>query len=130
MRWTSLEEWRRRFAVSHHLQLPALLVMRRTPEESVGSVLQYNEGEQNEPDVANHRLIHSALTRLQSRILLGVAKERLYLPATHLALHHARKVGSGVVGDDVLCATRRPCASWQTSRSTPPRRASWQTPFR
>ena len=102
MRWTSLEEWRRRFAVSQHLQLPALLDRAHTFLRSTAHHLQYNEGEQIEPNVANHRLIHSAVTRLQSRILLGVAKERLYLPATHLALHHARKVGSGVVGDDVL----------------------------
>jgi hypothetical protein len=47
-------------------------------------------------------LIHPALTRLQSRILLGVAKECLYLPAAHLALYDARKVGCRVVGDDVL----------------------------
>src|SRR5688572_21811251 len=102
MRWTSLEESRRRFAVSYHLQLPTLLERSHTLLRRAAHHLQYNEGEQNEADVANHRLIHPALTRLQSRILLGVAKERLYLPAAHLALYDARKVGSRVVGDDVL----------------------------
>src|SRR5918994_2540941 len=102
MGWTGIEEWRRRFVILCDPQLPTFLdsahALSRTPDHH----LQYDEGEQNETDVANHRLIHPALTRLQSRILLGVAKERLYLPAAHLALYDARKVGSRVVGDDVL----------------------------
>src|SRR5215210_6534748 len=102
MRWTSLEEWRRRFAVSQYLQLPALLDRAHTLLHGSAHHLQYHEGEQNEADVAYHRLIHPALARLQSRVLLGVAEKRLYLPAAHLALHHPRKVGSRVVGDYVL----------------------------
>src|SRR5829696_1104334 len=67
MRWTSLEEPRRRLAVSYHLQLPALLDRSHTLLRSTAHHLQYHEGEQNEADVANHRLIHPALARLQSR---------------------------------------------------------------
>src|SRR5215218_4296172 len=102
MRWTSLEEWRRRFAVSHYLQLPALLDRAHTLLRRAVHHLQYDEGEQNEADVANHRLIHSALARLQSRILLGVAKERFDGPAAHLALGYRGEIRLQLVGDDVL----------------------------
>jgi hypothetical protein len=102
MGWTGIEEWRRRFAILCDPQLPTFLdaahALSRTPDHH----LQYDEGEQNETDVANHRLIHPALARLQSRILLGVAKERLDEPAAHLAQNHRGEVCSQVVGDDVL----------------------------
>ena len=81
MRRTTLKKWRRRFAISHHLQLPALLDRAQALLRSTAHHLQHDKGEQNEADVANHRLIHPALAHLQARILLGVAKERLYLPA-------------------------------------------------
>src|SRR3712207_6043963 len=77
MRWTGLEEWRWRLAISQHFQLPPLLDRTHALLRSTAHQLQHDEGEKNEADVTNHRLIHSALTRLQSRILLGVAKERL-----------------------------------------------------
>src|SRR5215210_3177988 len=102
MRWTSLEEWRRRFAVSHHLQLPALLDRAHALLRSAAHHLHYDEGEQNEPDMANHRLIYPALARLQARILLAVSKERLYLPTAHLALGYRGEIRPQVVGDDVL----------------------------
>src|SRR5215208_5345046 len=102
MRWASLEEWRGRFAISHHLHLPALLdrthALLRTPDHH----LRYDEGEQNETGVANRRLIHPALARLQSRILLGVAEKRLDGPATHLAQNHRGEVRPQVVCDDVV----------------------------
>src|SRR3712207_6555672 len=102
MRWTSLEEWRWRLAVSHHLQLPALLDRAHTLLRTAANQLHNDEGEQNEADVTNHRLIHPALARLQSRILLAVSKERLDGPAAHLALDYRGEVCSQVVCDDVL----------------------------
>jgi hypothetical protein len=102
MRWTSLEEWWRRFAVSHYLQLPALLDRAQALLRRAAHHLQHDEGEQNEADVANHRLIHSALARLQSRILLGVAKERFDGPAAHFALGYRGEIRLQLVGDDAL----------------------------
>src|SRR5829696_7338536 len=102
MRWRSLKKWRWRFAVSRHLQLPVLLYRAQALVYGSTHHLQHDVGEKNEADVANHRLIHPALACLQSRILLGVAKERLDGPATHLAQNHRGEVRSRVVGDDVL----------------------------
>src|SRR5215208_4674382 len=102
MRWASLEEWRGRFAISHHLHLPALLDRTHALLRSTAHHLHNDESEKNEADVSNHRLIHPALARLQSRILLGVAKERLDGPATHLAQNHRGEVRPQVVGDDVV----------------------------
>src|SRR5215211_7650270 len=102
MRWASLEEWRRRFAISHHLQLPVLLDRAQALLHGSAHHLQYHKGEKNEADVSNHRLIHPALARLQSRILLGVAEKRLDGPAAHLAQNHRGEVRSRVVGDDVV----------------------------
>src|SRR5215207_9685773 len=102
MRWASLEEWRGRFAISHHLHLPALLDRTHALLRRPAHHLHNNESEKNEADVANHRLIHPALARLQSRILLGVAKERLDRPTAHLAQNHRGEVRPQVVGDDVV----------------------------
>src|SRR5215217_2210931 len=102
MRWASLEEWRGRFAISHHLHLPALLDRTHALLRSTAHHLHNDESEKNEADVSNHRLIDPALARLQSRILLGVAEERLDGPATHLAQNHRDEVRPQVVGDDVV----------------------------
>src|SRR5215207_5211306 len=102
MRWASLEEWRGRFAISHHLHLPALLDRTHALLRSTAHHLHNDESEKNEADVANHRLIHPALARLQSRILLGVAEKRLDGPATHLAQNHRGEVRPQVVCDDVV----------------------------
>lgn len=88
--------------IAHDFQLPALLDGAYSLVRAPSHHLQDNEGEKNQADVADHRPIYPALARLQSRILLGVAKERLDGSTVHLALHHARKVGSRVVCDDVL----------------------------
>src|SRR5215207_789286 len=102
MRGTSLEGRRWRFAILGDPQLPALLdgahALVRVPTHA----LQYHKGEQDEAYMAHHRLIHPTLARLQPRVLLGVAEDRLDGPAAHLALDHARKVRPRFVGDDVL----------------------------
>src|SRR5215217_1416844 len=97
MRRTSLQEWRMRFAISHHLQLPALLDRAYALLRSVAHHLQYDEGEQDQADVANHRLIYPALARLQSRILLGVAKKRLDGPTAPLALGYRGEIRPQVI---------------------------------
>jgi hypothetical protein len=84
MRGTSLEERRWRFAILGDPQLPALLDRPHALLRGPTHQLHNDEGEKNEADVANHRLVHPALARLQPRILLGVAKERLDGPATPL----------------------------------------------
>src|SRR3712207_5032501 len=95
-------KWRRRFTVSQHLQLTALLDRVYAVVHGPAHHLQCHEGEQNEADVANHRLIGPALARSQSRILLDVAKERLNGPAAHLAQNHRGEVRPQLVCDDVL----------------------------
>src|SRR5688500_6574264 len=99
MRWTSFEACSWRLPTPHQLQRPTLLHGAYALLHGAAHHLQHHEGEQHEADMAHHRLIHSALARLQSRMLLGVAKERLDGPAAHLALYDACKIGSQVVGD-------------------------------
>jgi len=88
--------------IAYDLQLPALLDRTYALARILAHHLQYHDGEQNEADVAHHRLIHAALARLQPRKLLGVAKERLDAPAAHLAQNYRGEIPSRIVCEDVL----------------------------
>jgi hypothetical protein len=83
-------------------ELPALL----DGGDALGGVdaklLQHHEADQDQGDVADHRLVGPALAGAQPGVLFRVAEDGLHAPAAALAFHHAGQVGAQLMGDEVV----------------------------
>src|SRR4029450_4207924 len=94
-------------------ELPALLDGADRFDRVDTEALQDDEGEQDEGDVADHRLVGPALAGAQPGGLLGVAEDRLHAPAALLADHDGGQVRRKVASDEVVVVAVTVCGDDQ-----------------